>query len=481
MIAPRDHVLTEVPERVLLAGFGAANQAAARALVARGHAVVAFDDAPRASTTAIAAGLGLDLHDAPDASQLNELLRGTDVLLPTPGLPHGHPVLQAAETLGVCCAGEFDLARIWDDRPIAAVTGTSGKTTVTEMVVAALQASGVSAVAAGNNDTPLVAAIDQGDVEVFVVEASSFRLAHSQLFEPAAACWLNFAADHLDVHPDLGNYEDAKARIWHDLSPTSMAVANADDPVVMSRVRYDRPLWTFSAKPRRATHWHVSGTTLAGPPGPFMEISELKRARPHDLANALAAAATASAMGATTDGLRHAFARFEPGAHRLQLVASIGEVDFIDDSKATTPHAAIAALNSFDKSVLIAGGQNKGIDLATLRGAEAHVHAVVAIGEAAGEVSAVFEGRRPVKRATGMRHAVELAAGLAEPGMTVLLSPACASFDAYRSYAERGDHFARIVSEAALRTRPCAQRPQRDSTKCSSRDPEVHATRQVRT
>ena len=446
---PEGAMPTRVPESLLLAGFGAANRAAAKALVARGHRVAAFDDSRRDDTAAEARRLGVELEFAPAEPRLEELVRSADLVIPTPGLPESHYVLAAARSGGVPTAGELDLAAAWDRRPVAAVTGTSGKTTTTEMVVAALQASGVAAAAAGNNDTPLVAAIERSDIDVFVVEASSFRLAHSRCFAPRAACWLNFAPDHLDVHRSLDSYEDAKSRIWRCLPEGATAVANRQDRTVMSHVRPDRPVQTFAS--RGPADWRLSDGVLVGPDGPVIDAAEMRRNMPHDVANALAAAATATAVGATPEGIRSALGEFEPGAHRLQRVASFDGVDYYDDSKATTPHAAVAALRSFESAVLIAGGQNKGLDLGGLLDGVDRVHAVVAIGEAAQEVREAFEGRRPVRTAADMEEAVRIAACFAEPGMAVLLSPGCASFDAYGGYAERGEHFARIVAQAADR------------------------------
>ena len=439
---------TAVPPSALLAGFGATNRAVAQSLTKRGHRVIVFDDRPgHADASAAAEELGLKLEVAPSERRLRGLTRAADVVIPTPGLPESHPVLEIAKALGVPTASEFDLARVWDSRRIAAVTGTSGKTTVTEMAVAALRASGVTAVAAGNNEVPLVAAIEDCETEVFVVEASSFRLAHSQCLASTAACWVNFAPDHLDVHRDLASYEAAKARIWQCLPPDGIAIANREDPVVMGHLRDDRPAWTFAVGD--GADWSRDGDMLVGPTGPIMSVRELRRAMPHDIANALAAAATAMPVGATSEGLQEAFAAFEPGAHRLQWVASIDGVDFYDDSKATTPHATVAAVRGLNSVVLIAGGRNKGMDLRRLLDGVEHVHAVVALGEAAEEVATAFEGIRPVRTAPGMDEAVSLAASLAEPGVAVLLSPACASFDAYPGYAERGAHFTRIVEQAA--------------------------------
>ncbi|MXW95196.1 MAG: UDP-N-acetylmuramoyl-L-alanine--D-glutamate ligase [Acidimicrobiaceae bacterium] len=446
----------EVPPSLLLAGFGAANQAAARALMARGHGLIVFDDRGDPDVAAAAASCGLDLEVAPDGRRLVDLVRSVGAVIPTPGMPEHHPVLAAATSLGVPTASEFDLAGAWDSRPIAAVTGTSGKTTVTEMIVAALECSGVGAVAAGNNDLPLVSAVERTDVEVFVVEASSFRLSHSRRFEADAACWLNFAPDHLDVHSDAASYEAAKARLWQCLPPTGTAVANRRDPTVMSHLRDDRAASTFSDE-GRADWWSGAGV-LTGPDGPIMAVGELRRSMPHDIANALAAAATATLVGATAEGVAAGLRAYEPGAHRVQRVATIEDVTFYDDSKATTPHATVAALRSFDTAVLIAGGRNKGLDLRRLRDAADRVSCVVAFGEAADEVAEVFASDRPVLMAEDMTEAVELAATAAKPGTAVLLSPACASFDGYSGYAARGEDFARAVNARARPTSEAASR-----------------------
>ncbi len=443
--APEAAARFDVPPRLLLAGFGAANQAVARALLSRGHEVVVFDDRPGPDAATAAATLGLELETAPGPDRLDELVRSIGAVIPTPGLPERHPVL----ALGAPTASELDLAGAWDSRPIAAVTGTSGKTTVTETVVAALESSGVAAAAAGNNDLPLVSAIELSEVEVFVVEASSFRLGHSRSFAPAVACWLNFAPDHLDVHRDLASYEAAKARLWQRLPPSATAVANRCDATVMVHLRDDRAAWTFAAD--GPADWRREGHLLTGPLGPLAEVGELGRAMPHDIANALAAAATAAAAGATVEGIGEALRGWRPGAHRVERVATIDAVTYFDDSKATTPHATVAALRSFDRAVLIAGGRNKGLDLHRLRDALDRVSCVVAFGEAAGEVAEVFAADRPVLIAGDMAEAVDLAAAAAEPGAAVVLSPACASFDGYSGYAARGDDFARLVKDLAQR------------------------------
>jgi UDP-N-acetylmuramoylalanine--D-glutamate ligase len=444
--------------KALVFGLGVTGAAVARALVAHGHDVVVADDAAGPAARAAAADLRLDLVEAPAAGELAALVAGADAVLPAPGLPARHPLFAAARAAGVPVLSEFDLASWWDDRPMLAITGTDGKTTVTTLVRDMLLASGLAAVAVGNTPVPLVAAIDDPATDMFVVEASSFRLEHSQRFAPAVGTWLNFAPDHLDSHPDLASYEAAKARIWRDQSTEQVAVGNADDPVVATHLAGAPARHVTFGLAAEADFRLVGGAApggrLTGPaegragPVEIARVEDLQRALPHDIANGLAAAATALAGGASIEGVRRALLGFRGLPHRVALVGEAGGVRFYDDSKATTPHAAATAVAGFESVVLIAGGRNKGLDLGVLAESAGPIRAVVAIGEAAPEVVAAFDGVRPVTRAGSMDDAVRAAVDLARPGDAVLLSPGCASFDWYGSYGERGDDFARAVGDA---------------------------------
>ncbi|MGH9112865.1 MAG: UDP-N-acetylmuramoyl-L-alanine--D-glutamate ligase, partial [Acidimicrobiales bacterium] len=320
---------------VLVVGLGVTGAAVARSLVAHGDAVVVVDDAPGPAARAVAGELGLDLVSAPTDRELGRVLAGgVEALVPAPGLPARHPVFALAAAAGVPVLSEFDLAARWDDRPLLAVTGTDGKTTVTTLVCEMLLASGLRAVTVGNTPVPLVAAIDDPAVDVFVVEASSFRLEHSQRFAPAVATWLNFAADHLDSHPDLPAYEAAKARIWRDQSADQVAVGNADDRVVAGHLA-TAPARRLTFSIAAPADFHVVGNTLVGPDGVSLAaVDELPRAFPHDVANALAASATALAGGASPEGVRRALVAFRGLPHRVALVGEAGGVRFYDDSKA---------------------------------------------------------------------------------------------------------------------------------------------------
>jgi UDP-N-acetylmuramoylalanine--D-glutamate ligase len=437
----------------LVLGLGVTGTAVLRALRARGEPAVAVDDRPGDAGRRLTGELGVELVEAPSAPALRELLGRVDAVLPSPGVPDHHPVFALARELGTPVLSEFDLAARWDARPLVAVTGTNGKTTVTELTRSMLEASGRRAVAVGNTEVPLVAAIDDPDIDVFVVEASSFRLLHSQRFAPAVGTWLNLAPDHLDNHASLAEYTAAKARIWAHQTPDQVAIGNADDPVVAAHLAAAPGRHVTFGLAHDADH-HLDGDRLVLAGGQTLAaVGELHRAFPHDLSNALAAAASTLHGGGSVEGARAALRSFRGLPHRVALVGESGGVRWFDDSKATAPHATRAAVRGFESVVLIAGGRNKGLDLTELAEESAHIRAVVAIGEAAGDVAAAFDGRRPVSTASTMDEAVDAAASLARPGDVVLLSPACASFDWYDSYAQRGDDYARAVrSLLAART-----------------------------
>jgi UDP-N-acetylmuramoylalanine--D-glutamate ligase len=345
--------------------------------------------------------------------------------------------------------GELDLAYEWEQsrpggpRPMIAVTGTDGKTTTVTMVEAMIEASGRRAIACGNTDVPLVEALDM-DVDVFVVEATSFRLAFVETFRAQSSAWLNFAPDHMDWHASMSSYEAAKARIWRNVRSSDVAVGVVTDPVVERHLN--------SLRCRRIeiggnrSSYGVRGGVLECPSGEIVATSRLRRALPHDISNALVASALCIEPGlASVEAVSATLQSYEAPHHRIEFVAEVGGVRWFDDSKATTPHAALTAIAGFDNVVLVAGGRNKGLDLGDLANGMSRIRAVVAIGESAEEIERIFAPHRTVLRASDMAEAVAHAASLAKSGDTVLLSPACASFDWYGGYQERGDDFVRCV------------------------------------
>jgi len=432
-------------------GLGITGRAVAQALLARDIAVVAFDDAPSASVRDWAASSGTTVH-SPAADEIAPLLAGLDAIVPAPGLPEAHPLFAAAGAAGMSILSEFDLAQRWDDRPIVAVTATDGKTTVVTMVEQMLVASGRNALAVGNTDIPLVQAIDDADLDLFVVEASSFRLGHSERFAPDVAAWLNFGPDHLDNHASLDRYEECKGLLWAHLDEGSTAVANRNDQVVMrhaARLPKHVQLETFGDD-ADGTHGVRDGS-LFWHGEPLVEQVALSRGLPHDVLNTLAAGAVALAAGATRPAVADVARTFVGLPHRVEIVAELDGVRFVNDSKATTPHATEAALGGFDSVVLIAGGRNKGLDLSGIAAFAPRIRHVVAIGDDAQVIVDAFEGRANTSTASSMEDAIRDAATVAERGDTVLLSPACASYDWYGSYRERGDHFRTIVHDLVER------------------------------
>lgn len=427
-------------------GFGVTGRAAASYLSERGLRVVVWEDHPTPESMRDAESLGVELRPVGEnGTRVGEVLDGCSFVLSSPGVAEGHPLLREARLRGVEVFSDLDLAAD-DHRKMVAVTGTDGKTTVVTLVREMLVRSGISAAAVGNIGTPLVEACRDDAVTTFVVEASSFQLGRSKLFRADVGAWLNFAPDHLDVHASAEEYERAKARVWSKpAKPEAVAVANSDDPVVMRNVPDDRRLVTFGSEDG---DYRREGETLIGPAGPICEVGEMKRRLPHDLENALAAAAIAEAAGATREAVRETLLHFTGLPHRVEVVCERDGVVWVDDSKATTPHATCAAVRSFSSVVLLAGGRSKGADLRELRAVVPAIRHLIAFGEAGEALREAVGDLVPVVVVRGLEEAVRAAADLAHAGDTVLLSPACSSHDAYPSYVERGRHFRRLVEES---------------------------------
>jgi len=459
-------------EKALVYGLAVAGVATVRAMTARGIHVVAADDTKTPARVALAEDLGVDLHIAPDDDQLDRLVAASDVVVPAPGVPEDHRVMVAARGRDRALASEIELAYRWEQerpggpRPMLVVTGTDGKTTTTLMAVDMLAAAGCRSVAAGNTDIPLVTAIDL-DVDAFVVECTSFRLALTEHFRGEAAAWLNLAPDHLNWHRSMATYAEAKDKIFAHQRPDDVAIAFRDDAAVMRR------LATAPARPvtfaRRDADYFVArdpaaGDVLMAPSGPLAPVSSLRRSLPHDLTNGLAAAALVLESGlADTSSVAGALGRFVGPPHRIEFVGEVDGVGWYNDSKATTPHAASVAIAGFGggdgRVVLIAGGRNKGLDLTPMAAQAARVRTVVAIGEAADGVVDVFTGAAAalqILRASSMPEAVDVAGAAARPGDVVLLSPGCASFDWYPDggYEARGDQFRDLVRARTTQEQP---------------------------
>jgi UDP-N-acetylmuramoylalanine--D-glutamate ligase len=439
---------------VLVAGLGRSGRSAALHLASFGADVVACDDGEVGADELEAAGVKIHTGGC-----RVELLDGRRLLLVAPGLPEHHPLIQAALGEGVPVWSDVELGARLARAPLVGVTGTNGKSTTVELAAAMLVASGRRAVAAGNVGLPLLdAVLARQEPEALVVELSSFQLRFCHSLRLAAGAWLNFAPDHLDWHADLTAYASAKARIWANQTAADWSLYTADDPVVASYAAHTPgtpvPFGLGRVPPGGlGVEAGIALSRIEGHEGPLWRAAALRLPGRHNLANALAASGLALALGAHPAAMTRAVAAFRAPAHRLATVARVRGVTFVDDSKATNPHAAGRALDAFQRVVWIAGGRNKGLAFDELAAeARSRLVGAVLIGEASDELAAALQRggyRGPLVRAVSMGEAVTVAFNLAEPGDTVLLAPACASFDMFSSYAERGRAFAASVTRLA--------------------------------
>jgi UDP-N-acetylmuramoylalanine--D-glutamate ligase len=443
----------------LVYGLAVAGESTVRALLRHGVAVKVADDTITGARRALAAELGVELIDAAQAS-IEQLLDGCTLLCPAPGVPEHHPIIVAAQQLGLDIASEIELAYRWEQerpggpRPMLAVTGTDGKTSTTKLTVAMLEAAGVRSVDAGNTDTPLVDAIDarQDDgsemYDAFVVECSSFRLAFTPTFRAGAGAWLNVQPDHLNWHTSMASYETAKAQVFANQQPGDVVIGLATDAVVMGYLA-TAPGRTMSFG-LAVGDYRSEGGRLIGPLGTIAPIASLRRTLPHDITNALAASALVLETGlADADAIERALAAFVGPPHRLERLGSHNGADWLNDSKATTPHAASAAIRSFENIVLIAGGADKGVDLSSMADEAWRCIGVLAIGTTASTIVNVFSSVARVESAGTLERAVARAAIWAGPGDTVLLSPGCASLDQFANFEERGEAFRTLFAQLA--------------------------------
>jgi UDP-N-acetylmuramoylalanine--D-glutamate ligase len=436
--------------RVLVLGLGVSGRSAARWLADQGASVVAADE--RAAAELPLAELDPRVERIvgvpfPDPA-------GFDLVVPSPGVP---PARYAGRARAAW--GDVELAGRALAVPIVAITGTNGKSTVTRMVEALLRAAGLRAEAAGNIGRPALDLVGRA-LDAAVLEVSSFQLETTESFRPRVAVILNVTPDHQDRHESFEAYLAAKARILANQSGSDAAVLCRDDaptwslaPLAKGRLfafgrggPFERGAWLDAgaisvSDGERQTRVSLDGVALGGV----------------DLDNAAASLAAVAALGLDPARAATALRDFEGLAHRCQVVARRGEVTWVDDSKATNVGAALRALERWREPVVwLAGGRNKGLDFAPLaRAARGRVRAALLFGESAGELERALAGEVPTERTGTLDAAVRRAAALARPGDVVLLSPACASFDQFRSYADRGDRFrAAVEALDAAEARP---------------------------
>jgi UDP-N-acetylmuramoylalanine--D-glutamate ligase len=416
--------------------------AAAVALATRGATVLVTESRPREAIADEAARVEAAGGRVVAGEHRASDLENADLVVTSPGVPDRAPVLMWARERGIPIWSELELGARLARCPYIAVTGTNGKTTTTEMISAALRTGGIDAISCGNVGYPFSAAAGE-DHAALSVEVSSFQLRFHRSFHPRVSVLLNLAPDHLDWHGTFEAYRDTKRRIFELQRHDDVHVGNRDDAAAaeVSREASCRSVWFTLAEPRGDEVGYV-GDHLVSRLGGEHDLGPMSWTTPWLRANAAAAAAAALSFGVNLESVGESLRTFSPPPHRGEVVAEVAGVRFVDDSKATNPHAALASIQAHRRVVLIAGGLSKGVDLSPLASAAPRIAAVVGIGEAAKEVAAVFAGLAPVRMAGSIEQAVAEAFDAAEPGATVLLAPACASQDMFTDYAERGERFA---------------------------------------
>jgi UDP-N-acetylmuramoylalanine--D-glutamate ligase len=438
-------------KRVTVVGAARSGVAAAELLVRRGASVVLTDakESLAEQDELRSAGVILELggHRATTFTR-------SDLIVLSPGVPSTLPEIEAARTAGIPVIGELEMASRWLRGRIVAITGTKGKSTTTTLTGRMLEAGGFKVLVGGNIGLALSAQVEAStDDTIHVVEASSFQLESVETFRPWISVLLNFSPDHLDRHATVEEYAAAKSRIFVNQTAADWAVLNADDESV-GRMAADaasqRLLFSMSDSLASGVMVHGDAIVRRTDEGErrLVPLASIRLLGRHLIADVLAASAVASIAGVDAEAMTNAVENFRGLEHALEPVAELGGVMFVNDSKATNIEAAKRAIESFDSLVVILGGRFKGGDFADLREPLAARGAtVVAIGEAKGLVKDALGDAVPVHDAADITTAVKLAFASAKPGDAVVLAPACASFDMFRDYAERG----RMFKQAVLR------------------------------
>jgi UDP-N-acetylmuramoylalanine--D-glutamate ligase len=430
------------PGPFLVVGLARSGVAAALALRARGGEVVACDAAPVSDETrAELAAAGVPVHAPTEAV---ELVTGASTVVKSPGVPQQAAVVAAARREGLRVIGELEIGWRLLTNEFIAVTGSNGKTTTAEAIGHVHRTAGAEVTVAGNVGTALTTLPGVLDPNAVVVcEASSFQLEDTEAFAPEAAVLLNLAEDHLDRHGSFDAYRAAKLKVFAAQSPEGLAVVRSD---LVTQVRGDAERVTFGPNgdlEHRNGRLYWRGQLL-------MDASEIRLRGAHNRENAMATAAVCLARGIAADAVREGLRTFAGVAHRMEEIGRIDGVLYVNDSKATNVASAVVAIESFPAGTVhaILGGSAKSSDYTPLAQPLAeHARAAYLIGETAAEIGAVAAGAGvEVKDCGDLEHAVATARAAARDGDVVLLSPACASYDQYRSFEERGEHFKALVN-----------------------------------
>ena len=435
-------------QRVLVVGLGESGRAAARFLVSRGAVVAATDCLPEhklASTARELRDLGVRLDLGGHAEPL---FLEQDLIIPSPGVPWDLPALSRARELGVRVAGELEVAASFLRGPVIGVTGTNGKTTTTALIGHMMLAAGWKAQTGGNIGTPVLAMVDSSADDGWnVLELSSFQLEAMQSFRSRIAVVLNVTPDHLDRHHSFEAYAAAKERILRPQTQDDHVVLNADDESCrrFAESAGSRICWFSRTQSVSAGAWVEGSWIVFG--GRRVVETELPIRGPHNLENTLAAVAACSLAGVATEDIAAAAVSFRPVEHRLEFVRTVDGVDYYNDSKATNVEAASKAIQAFEGGLwVILGGSDKGGDYRSLKDhLSPRACGVLLIGSTAQKIQRQLDGCVPSQRLGTLEAALEFAKAHATPGQTVLLAPACASFDQFENYGHRGRLFKRLV------------------------------------
>lgn len=439
--------MTEGTGTALVVGLGKSGRAAAALLARRGWRVIAVDGAAQVAPEL--EELGIDVR-----APFRDAVPGVDLVVKSPGVPGEIPQVASARAAGAEVWSEIELAAREMPNPMIGITGTNGKTTTTELTAHLLRAAGMKAVACGNQGIPLAGLVDAVDPTAWlVVECSSFQLEDAHSFHPRAAVLLNVTPDHLDRHGTMDAYRAAKLRLFTNQVPGDLAIAPAGMAIPGTA-----PARSVADGPRTGPEviaWSQGGLNLDGV-GLVATWDEIPLRGRHNRQNAMAAAALAHHAGVGPEALRSGLTTFTGVAHRLERVAEVGGVLYVNDSKATNPDAACAALDAYPEGVhLIVGGRGKGTSFAPLAdAARAGVVRAYLIGEAGPAAGADLAAAGvPVTRSGTLEAAVRDAAAAARRGEVVLLAPGCASFDQFANFEARGEAFRVAVRALAAGTR----------------------------
>jgi UDP-N-acetylmuramoylalanine--D-glutamate ligase len=441
-------------KRVLVVGLARTGQVVSVFAAGYGATVTATDEKPEtelseAAAKLRAAGIKLELGGHTPATFLEQ-----DLIVLSPGVPAKLPALELARARGIPVWSEIELAWRLLRGKLVAITGSNGKTTTTALVAHILRTAGIPVLVGGNIGVPLLSLVESSaDTSVTVAEISSFQLEAIEAFRPEIGVVLNLTSDHLDRHASFEEYAAAKMRLFANQLDRDAALLNADDPEITKRMPSRPHIYWFSRQKRVAEGAFVRDGQIffraEGAEVPLARRDQISLRGEHNVENVLAACAAAYLAGAAPAAIASGVQTFRGVEHRLEFVAEIGGVSFYNDSKATNVDAALKAIEAFPGPVLvILGGKDKGSPYTPLREPlQGRARLAILIGAAAEKIAAELAGAVPVEQAGTLDRAVGLAFERAQPGDTVLLAPACSSFDQFENYEQRGRVFKAAVAK----------------------------------